>query len=206
MTQAIGEAETGAPGGPGKKQIDWPSLITSTVALVVSCLSLFVAYQSANDTSQVAAIQTEYALFGSFATLQHEHPLMTHLFAYTPEQYRNTTKQITAVAKSLKDEEKAKFLLEEQGIANSIFTSFEETYYFWVHSKDAAYQPRAKLLEDDMSWFARQMCNPRLAWYWDQDKGMRLSLNYARELRMYLESAHQELPCVAAEDLSGPFR
>jgi hypothetical protein len=204
MTQASGNARKGAT-GERDKNTDWLTLITSMVALVVSGLSLYVAYQSANDTSQVAAIQAEYALFGGFATLQYEHPLMTHLFAYTPEQYDNATKQVMAAAKPLPDEEKRKYLLEEQGIANSIFTSFEETYYFWLHSKDSAYQPHAQLLEDDMMWFARQMCNPRLAWYWDKDNGMRLSLNYALDLRTYLEKAHQKLPCFAPEDMSGPF-
>src|SRR5262249_25390192 len=115
----------------GKRRFDILSLVTAVVALLVSGLSLVLTYWSGSDTSQVEQIKTENEAFNGLSDLQNEFPLMTHLFVYTPEQYDLHSQQIREITSSETSVERAKLLLQEQAVANSIFTAFEGTFFYW---------------------------------------------------------------------------
>lgn len=204
-----GDTDGHAPNPPAPRhrwrRLDYFGISMSLLAFVVSGISLYVSYVTGNDVANVDAIKTEYALFSDFAKLQYEHPLMSHLFAFTPEQYRSTAGKIAEVAATLDQAKRTSYRLEEQGIANFIFTSFEETFYYWTHAGNLGDSARLNLLDGDMDYFVQQMCNPRLAWYWSPTHGMRLALNFSGDLQRYVAKRLATQPCVAPPDPKGPF-
>lgn len=181
-----------------------PSTAFSILALVMSGGSLYLSYYAGVDSAHIEALKTEHGLFTDLAKTQYDHPAMSHLFAFTSEQYTITTRQVAALSQALPAPDKLKYQLEEQGIAHYIFTLLEETYFYWVHAKEVGDWTRAKLLDGDMDYFSQQMCNPRLAWYWDTAKGMRMAYSFSNELRRYVEQQMKDRAC-NVEDATGPF-
>ena len=179
--------------------------ILSLLALAVSGISLYFSYVISADVANVDAIKSEYALFTNLSRLQYEHPLMSHLFAVTAEQYRMAKDQIASVAAASNAEKRTTSRLEELGIANSIFTSFEETFYYRRQAEQAKDSARMRLLDGDLDYFNQLICNPRLAWYWDPNKGLRLALQFAGDLQTYVAEQKARNPCVPAPDTTGPF-
>ena len=178
--------------------------LLSIAAFGLSLISLYFSYTSGVDSAHIEALKTEHGLFTDLGRMQIDHPLMAHLFAYTPEQYDNASRKVGQISQSLQPQEKLKYLMEEQGIAHYFFTLFEETYFYWDHAKESGNRTRAELLDGDLNWFSRQICNPRLAWYWDPDKGVRLALNFSTELQSYVEEKMKKRKCVA-RDAKGPL-
>ena len=98
------------------------STLFSVAAVGLSVVSLYFSYTISVDSAHVEAIKTEYGLFTDLGRTQFDHPLMAHLFAYTNEQYKNSVEKVRRYSESLQPQEKLKYLLEEQGIANYFFT------------------------------------------------------------------------------------
>jgi hypothetical protein len=183
---------------------EFSSGITAIVALAISGISLYFSYNSGTDTAHVEALKTEYSLFVDLSRAQYEHPTMSHLFAFTPEQYNITSQRVAEFSSSLQKSDRLKLLLEEQGIANYLFTLFEETYFYWKHAQENGDRTRLELLAGDMDFFSQQMCNPRLAWYWDANKGQRMAYNFAPALQKYVQQQLKNRSCTD-EDPKGPF-
>ena len=196
-------ADANTPASRWKPHVSLSTLF-SVAAVALSIISLYFSYTTSIDSAQVEAIKTEYGLFTDLGRTQFDHPLMAHLFAYTPEQYQINAQKVAQYSQALQPQDRLKYLLEEQGIANYFFTLFEETYFYWVHAKKSGNKTRAELLDGDMDYFSQQMCNPRLAWYWDTKKGMRMAYNFASALQKYVEQQMKARSCVS-QDAKGPF-
>jgi hypothetical protein len=183
---------------------EFSSGIIAIIALAISGISLYFSYNSGSDSAHVEALKTEYSLFVDLSRTQYEHPTMSHLFAFTPEQYSIASQKVADFSGSLQKSDRLKLLLEEQGVANYIFTLFEETYFYWNHAKENGDRTRLELLAGDMDFFSQQMCNPRLAWYWDAAKGLRMAYNFAPALQKYVRQQLKNRSCTD-EDAKGPF-
>lgn len=181
------------------------TVLLSVTALGVSYISYRNSEHTSLDVAGADAIKTEYQIFKDLARAQLEHPHLVHLFAVTVDGYRSLSSQVGAGVSSLDAGAKRKLLLQERAMADYIFTAFEETYYHWDHARKVGDKDRAALLHGDLEYFQYQLCNSRLAWYWDK-KGGNLGIAYAADLQDYYKK--NVLTNCVVEDLDpdGPFQ
>jgi hypothetical protein len=178
--------------------------ILPILALCLSVFSLYVSQSAQTDVARIDVVKTEYGLFDQMASLQLQHPLMSHLFAVTIGQYTSARDQVRAVALTKSDSERLSLLLQERALAHFIFTIYEETYYLWQQAAGGE-RRRAELARDDLMFFNDFLSNnPRLLWYWDTTNGGELGSAFARELEVYYkENVVKGSP--ADPDPNGPF-
>lgn len=146
----------------------------------------------------------EYDLFNNLAKAQLDRPLMTHLFAVIGEEYDSSSSQVATAALSLSPEAKATLLLEERAMAHSIFTMFEETFYYHEHAQQVGDQSRATLMREHLDYFTDALCNRRLLWYWDAEKGGGQGLLFAPRVQKYFQDTILK-DCREVPDPEGPF-
>jgi hypothetical protein len=184
---------------------DRVALMLSVLAAALSVISFYSSRRSEHDVAVSTTIKTEYDVFKELTRAEVEYTHLSHLFAQSYRTYEALSDQ-TARGFSPKDERtKAKLLLEERGMADYIFTSYEETYLNWDQANKAGDDARASLLLNDLGYFKGTLCNPRLLWYWDL-KGGHLALAYGLSLQNYYqENVRKSCPDVLA-DPDGPFQ
>lgn len=170
----------------GLKATDVATIAISVIAVVLSVVSYIASERTTRDVASVQALTVEYSLFADLAKLQTEHPEMNHLFATSRELYDKDVALVriaiddTAVAK--RNSQRARRLLEEQGVAMTIFDDYEEAYFYSRFAADSHDALRTRLLQANVDYFRTLLCNPRLRWYWQGNGGMRLSVQFSSEL------------------------
>jgi hypothetical protein len=125
------------------------------------------------------------------------------LFAPTPERYDKAVDLIRAAVSPLAAAARASRLLEEGATANQLLTAYEEVHTLWTQARAVNDGRRAVLFETNLAFFSQLLCNPRLLWYWDIRKGMRLGLEYADEVKRHYQT--QTKDCPGRPDPLGPF-
>jgi hypothetical protein len=103
------------------------TLMLSIVALVLSAISYLSSVRSAEDVASSSAISTEYDLFKDLMRIEVEHPAVSHLFAQTSVSYETLAGQVARASGGADQHTRSKLLLKERGVADFIFTSYEET-------------------------------------------------------------------------------
>jgi hypothetical protein len=178
-------------------------LLVSVIALIISIASFWSAANVSRDVGFTDAIKIQYGVYSDLSKLQIEHPLMSHLFAPTAERYDKSVELVGQSVMPLSDAARSSRLLEEGAIANQLFTTFEEIFELWKQAKTIDDNSRAKVYAENLEFFRGVLCNPRLLWYWDPDKGMRMSFDFSAEMRRYYKAKVTE--CVVQADPIGPF-
>ena len=184
---------------------DMLALIFSVVAVILSVMSYYSSERSGRDVAASTAIKTEYEVFKELTRAEVERSHLSHLFAQTPRTYKFLSEQIARGFAPSDERARARLLLEERGLADFIFTSYEETYYNWDQARKAGDDTRAALLLGDLDYFRAILCNPRLLWYWDE-KGGQLGLTYGTPLQDYYQENVRKSCPNRLPDPGGPFQ
>jgi hypothetical protein len=196
--------ERGAEGHSSPKKKFPVSSILPVVALGLSLISFYVSERASRDVARLDVIKTEYGLFHELAQIQLQYPLNAHLFTATNQTYDLNVAQIKSSLADLKEEERARLLLQERAVAHYFFTTYEEAYYLWRQAVDGGDRQRQDLASDNLTYFNAALCsNPRLLWYWDFHGG-KLDRTFAEDLRSYYKENVPE-SCQARKDPTGPF-
>lgn len=205
MRESIARASrrfTAALGSLGLK--DLVSLGLSVVALLLSIYSVQASNRAARDASRLDTVKTQYSLFRDLAAVQLQHPLMSHMFSTDDRNYDFNVTRIASSGAAKDAAQKAKLLLEEEGVANYIFTTYEETYQYWDRARKEHDDARVTLLGKDLSYYSSLLCNRRLLWYWDIDNGLGYATQYDIEVTNYY-IARVLHSCPMKADPKGPF-
>lgn len=182
---------------------DRVGITTGVLALFISLASFWNSWRVTHDVAFIDAIKIQYGVHGDLSKLQLQNPLMSHLFAPTPERYDKAIAMIRRAVSSLAVGPRASRQLEEGATANQIFTAYEEVHILWTQAKLVQDQRRAALFEANLVYFSQLLCNPRLLWYWDIRNGMRLGLEFSDDVKAHHKEETKE--CSARPDPIGPF-
>jgi len=196
--------ERGEKGSASPKKKFAVSSLLPVVALSLSLISFYVSARTSKDVARLDVIKTEYGLFHELAQIQLQYPLNAHLFTVTNQTYDLSVAQIKSSLADLKEQERARLLLQERAVAHYFFTTYDEAYYLWKQASEAGDGRRLELASDNLTYFNAALCsNPRLLWYWDF-KGGKLDRTFAEDLRSYYKENVPE-GCQAGKDAIGPF-
>jgi hypothetical protein len=184
--------------------LEMATIAVSVLALLVSTASFVSSSSTNSDVAASDAIKSEYVVFFDLAKLQLERPLTGHLFALTKEAYVLASSKVKEATSKVGSAERTAAVLQEQAVANYIFTAYELTYFQWVHARDYRDTERATFFAQDLQSFDDLMCNARLQWYWDPDDGMRMALGFATVLQDHVQTQVKR-GCSMTADPTGPI-
>jgi len=172
-------------------------------AFAVSLISLSNSKHTQAFVARKEALNLEFELYRQLATMEHDNPLLSHLFAVSPAGYLGRRKLIETGIAGMPASERAKLLLQERAIALYIFTAYEETYFHWDSAVKNNDKDLAGLLLDNLVAFNESLCNSRLLWYWSKSEDA-LRLGFSSELNAYYDRTVAK-KCNLTPDPQGPI-
>lgn len=187
---------------PEKYDTKWFALLISVLAFSLTSYQACDVKKTRENAEALEAIRTSYQIFGQLSRAEFEHPQLQHLFQTSNAGYRRIVRIVRGTVKTESDADRLRLRLEERGMADYIFTLYEQLFFNWKQT--AGRSAEANFLQQDLTgYLPLLLCNPRLQWYWSEHGGQ-LSGNYSQEL---LDNYKTNVTpsCGLQMDASGPF-
>jgi len=181
----------------------WIALLISVLAFSLTSYQACDVKKTRENAEALTAIRTSYEIFSQLSRAEFEHPQLQHLFQTSNAAYRRTARVVRGTVNAESNVDRLRLRLEERGMADYIFTLYEELFFNWKQT--AGRTAEADFLEQDLTGYLPSLlCNPRLQWYWSE-RGGQLSANYSQDVKDNYKT-NVTPSCGKLEmDASGPF-
>lgn len=152
-----------------EKAIDILSVTMAGAALFVSMCTKEGSERAHRDTQTEEAVSRTYQAFAEMNKLQVEHPEVAHLLT-NADDYDETVELVRLSIGPLTDQERAKYILIEDGAAFSIFSEVDRLVIARHAAAKIGEKERAAFIDQTLDFYSRTILrNPRLAFYWLED-------------------------------------
>jgi hypothetical protein len=181
----------------------WFALLISALAFGLTSYQACELRKQRENAEGLEAIRTSYQIFGDMTRGEYEHPRQLHLFQTSNATYRRIARVIHGSVKDQSESERLRLRLEEQAMADHLFTLYEELFFNWKQAVGKSAQ--AEFLQQDLTGYLPSLlCNPRLQWYWSP-RGGQLSTNYSSDLLEHYKTNVTPNCGNLRADAGGPF-
>ena len=144
-------------------------------------------------------IRDTYSIFLDIDRLQIQQPEISHEFV-TPADYSEEVARVKRMFPNASPEQKAMMRLHEEAFAFYLFTCFERLVYAAKTPESTRAEALNRFLEKQLTYFyANVLRNPRLVYFWRDEKGFEYFDDYTRA------EYNKHIPQNLSADPRGPF-